>query len=304
MLTAEAADLLLAVLESEQPMLNGAAAEFSPGPVALLEAAGLLVSHGHETMSASGADDDDALVSLIRKDDAGAMAFLSPASGLVTVPRHRLQLRRVEMSRLFAAVSDQLGMPRAQDPKSLADGFLWEVGGARIGKRPARVPVWFARRMWDPAVRQKVIDALAARPHGQAIVILCSCPARRVSGVAVPGGVLVPIRDVTISDATLTVSADILDARLRGVAVPAEGPLVLSSDNTLLTINGRLHFEFKSQPMMNAIRLLVDAYRNGKRVPIGDLTHHGSPQRLFGRDRWAQLKPYLKSVNGLWGFDL
>ncbi len=85
---------------------------------------------------------------------------------------------------------------------------------------------------------------------------------------------------------------------------PAQGPLVLSDDGTLLTINGSVQVNFKSEAMITAIRRLVSAFPNNKRVPIRDLTDHGSLARLFGGKRWALLKPYINSINGLWGFNL
>ena len=42
-LSAEAVALLLEVLDLEEPCMNGAVAEMSPGPVGMLRASGLLV---------------------------------------------------------------------------------------------------------------------------------------------------------------------------------------------------------------------------------------------------------------------
>jgi hypothetical protein len=197
-----------------------------------------------------------------------------------------------------------MDLRRGWQPHALVDDVLWEVGDVRLDNRPARVPIWFARRLFDPAVLRQVIDAAIARPHCAQRVILTSTRTSRLGSVAVPGAAVVALADVRASFTHLAVSPAILGARLRGVPAPAQGPLVLSPDGTHLTINGSIQVEFKTEPMINAIRHLVAAFHSNKRVPIRELTDLGSPARLFGAKRWAELQPYIKSVNGLWGFTL
>lgn len=300
----EAVELVLAVIEAEQPMLNGAAAEFSPGPVALLKAAGLLVQHGHEQVSASLADDDDSPVSLIPTGEMGGLAYFSQASGLTTIPTHRLQRHRIDMAHFLSVIATQLDLPNNLKPRELVGGYLWELGAARLPQRSVRVPVWFARRLWDPAVGQQVGAALAARPHTSTIILLCSSTGRRVANIVLPGTAVIPLRDVLMDDATLAVSAEIINARLRGVPVPSGGPIVLSPDGTRLTILGGEPIPFKSSDQIAAIRQLVDAYYAGTRLRARDLSHHGSLDRLFGGEKWKRLKPYLASKAGLWGFEV
>jgi hypothetical protein len=300
-LSAEAVALLLEVLDLEEPFMNGAVAEMSPGPVAMLRARGLLVPHGHETVSASLADHDDAPVTLIRSEKAGRLAYFSPSGGLFTVPAARLARHRVEITNTLAAVGSDLALPSTRAPRPLIEGLLWEIGDARIGKRRARVQTWFARRMWHAAVRAQVVAALKARPYPRDIIILCTSRAARLRDVTLPGTILVPIRDVLAADNILAVSAEILDARMRGVAVAVNpAGVVLSPDGTQLRIDGGDPIFFRSDDQIAAIRKLVEAFRAGTGVPISDLTHHGSLPRLFGRKKWASLQPHVKTVNRLW----
>jgi len=110
-LSAEAVALLLEVLDLEEPFLNGAVAEMSPGPVGILRASGLLVPHGHETVSASLADHDDAPVTLIRSEKAGGFAYFSPSGGLIAVPAARLARHRVEITNTLATIGADLALP-------------------------------------------------------------------------------------------------------------------------------------------------------------------------------------------------
>ena len=300
-LSAEAVALLLEVLDLEEPFLNGAVAEMSPGPVGMVRACGLLVPHGHETVSASLADHDDAPVTLIRSEQAGRLAYFSPSGGLIAVPAARLTQHRVEITNTLAAIGADLALPSARTPRPLIEGLLWEIGDARLGKRPARIQTWFARRMWRAEVRAHVAAALQARPYPRDVIILCTSRAARLRGITLPGTILVPIRDVMAVEDSLAVSGEILDARMRGVAVaisPAD--VALSPDGTQLRIGGGDPLFFSSDDQIAAIRKLVKAFSAGTGVPIGELTHHGSLQRLFGRKKWALLQPHVKAVNRLW----
>ncbi len=304
-LSAEAVALLLELLDLEEPFLNGAVAEMSPGPVGMLRACGLLLPHGHETVSASLADHDDAPVTLVRSEQAGGLAYFSPSGGLIAVPAARLTRHRVEINNTLAAIGADLALPSARTPRPLIEGMLWEIGDARLGKRPARVQTWFARRMWHAAVRAQVMAALEARPYPRDVIILCTSRAARLRGVTVPGTILVPIRDVLAAEDGLAVSGEILDARMRGVAVAAApGPLDLSPDGTRLRIHGGEPIVFRSDDHIEAIRKLVDGFYAGRRVPIRELTDHGTLHRHFGGVKWKLLKPYLTSAKGAWGFDL
>lgn len=305
LLDAEAVDLLLQVLELREPILSGAAAELSPRAPALLAEAGLLVPHGHEDVSASQADHEDTPVSLIWSEAHGSFACFSPTVGLTPVPQERLVRYRVDAAVMLDLIAARLDRSSNRATFPLVDGVLWEIGEVRLGRRPARVPLWFARRLTDLEVLRQVADAARARPHNRLRVILTSARPSRVAKIEIPGVAVVALRDVLAAPDDLAVSPDILDARLGGVPAVQDGqPLVLSPDGRQLRINGGPAISFRSDDQIAAIRKLVDAYRRGERLRIGELTDHGSPARLFGGKKWALLKPHITTVNGLWGFDL
>ena len=96
-------------------------------------------------------------------------------------------------------------------------------------------------------------------------------------------------------------AAQLLDARMRGAALAVSPAAVaLSPDGTQLRIGAGDPIPFRSDDQIAAIRKLVEAFHAGTGVPIGDLTHHGSLSRLFGRKKWALLQPHVKTVNRLW----
>jgi hypothetical protein len=302
-LGAEAVDFLLELLELREPRLSGAAAELRPDPARRLIAAGLMVPQDHEAGSASLADDDDVPVSLIWSEQHAALAYFSPAVGLVPVPHDRLVRHRADVAAVLAAATARMDLPRGRGPHALVEGLLWEIGEVRLGRRPARVPLWFARRLFDPAVVQQVVGAARARPHNRLRVILTSARPSRLAESEIPGAAVVALRDVLATPHDLAVSPDILDARLRGVPPVAAGPLTLSPDGTRLSINGGDPILFRSEAQKEAIQKLVDAYHAGTRLRARELTHQPSLQTFFGKAKWARLSPYLKTEGGLWGFE-
>ena len=103
----------------------------------------------------------------------------------------------------------------------------------------------------------------------------------------------------------MAVNPDILNTLLGRAPAPlAAGPLSLSPDGTELRIRGGPPIAFRSEPQINAIRLLVEAYYKNERLPASKLTHLGSLNRVFGKAKWALLQPHLKSVARTWKFDV
>jgi len=231
------------------------------------------------------------------------MSYSSPAVGRVSVSAQQLLRRVVAMERTFAALVSHMDLSR-RIPFELVKGTLWEVGDARLRKRVARVPIWFARRLWDRAVQGQVAALARDRPHLHRRVVLTTSRSARVRDVEVPGAAVIPIRDVLECPEGLAISAEILEARLTGVAAATEvGPIDLSLDGRQLRINGGDPLLFRTERQIAAIRRLVEAYRRGERLRVKEFAENGNPSRLFGTEKWARLSPFLKSRGGLWGFE-
>lgn len=303
-LSAEAVELLLDLLELPEPLLAADLVELRPAPAARLIAAGLLAAHDHEAIATSMADHDDAPVSLAWSEAAGGLAYFSPSQGPVAVPPEQLLRRRVDMGRVLAAVTAELDLPRGRAPFELLDGLLWEIGDGRLGRRQARTPLWFARRLWDRSVQRRVAEAARARPHPRQRVILTSSRSARLRETAFLGTIVVALRDVLARPEGLAASSVILDARLGGVrALRHQGPVALSSDGRQLRINGGDPILFRSERQITAIRRLVEAYHAGERLRIAEITDARTLGVLFGGEKWKQLSRHLKSADGLWGFE-
>ena len=116
---------------------------------------------------------------------------------------------------------------------------------------------------------------------------------------------VVPVRDVLAAHDQLEIDPAILGARLGGprAAEGEAGPIVLSPDGTRLTINGEFVARFRSQMQIDALRKLVAAFHSRTRLRAAELTPHGNLSRLLGKEKWALLRPHLRSKGGLWGFE-
>ncbi|WP_426954183.1 hypothetical protein [Muricoccus radiodurans] len=117
--------------------------------------------------------------------------------------------------------------------------------------------------------------------------------------VDIPGLVVLAARDVLAAMDSLSISADILAARLSGVTPTlSTEPVQLSPDGTTLVILGGKPIYFRSAEQIAVIRKLIVARENGRRLRAADLATHGTLRRLFGTEKWERLKPFLSSQNG------
>ena len=306
MLSSEAVSLLLDALESPRPHLSGAVAVAKPQEIALLVESGLLARHGHEADAALPHDDEDLPRPVLACGDPPSPTAFDPTSGLVRVAPERLVVWAVAVPALLAAVGSDLDLPTGRRPPfALVDDLLWEIGDGRLGGRKERTPIWFCRRLWDPAARRRVLAMAAARPHARQRILLASSRPERLRDIAVPGAIVVPIRDVLRAPDEFVVSGHILGARIGGVALSGSGdPIQLSEDGTALVILGGEPIYFRSPRQIDVIKNLVAASRTGKRLRASDLSPHKTLRRLFGEEKWTRLSPHLRSIKGFWAFDV
>jgi hypothetical protein len=297
-----AARLLLELMETQDAVLSGAAAEICQPEALSLRAAGFLSADGHEDVSASLADHHDVPVPLI-SSEAGP-SYFSATAGLTAVPAERLVLYRVQYAVAFRMITARLRLVAATPLIELIRGSVWELGDARLGNGSQHVPIWFARRLWDPMIRRALETALQARPHIRTCVILTSTGPARIPPMTFSGALVVPILDVMTLPDDIRVNPEILAARL-GSAPQSERkrPISLSPDGTTLEINGRT-ISFRSKRQIEAIRHLVAAHDQGTRVRAADVTSLGSLNRLFGAKKWETLSLNLKSDGQTWGFEV
>lgn len=306
-----ALELLLSAVETPEAAISGAVLdEYFASEAATLKETGLLKPHGHEAVSVSRADHDDAPVTLSWSAEDGGLGYFSPAAGWITVPDDQIARFQVDVPSVIGELMGQVDWPFRSGPAPLVPDLLWEIGDVRLGRRTQRVPIWFARRLHEPSVWRQIKDLAKARPTSGLRVILTSTPSHRFPDETIAGHLLVGIRDVIDFATGMVVHPDILASRLDGSHRPdVEEAIYFSPDGRKLVINGTVTIDFKTDKQIKIIGQLVAGFREGKRFSVQELlTVAGSGatglRRAFGAKKWALLKPYLKSSNGLWGFEL
>ena len=310
-LTLSALELLLNTVETPEAAISGVVLDdYYASEAAVLKETGLLKPHGHEAVSVSQADHDDAPVTLSWSAEDEGLGYFSPAAGWVTVPEDQVARFQVDVPTVIRELMGQVVWPARLGPVPLVPDLLWEIGDVRLGRRTQRVPIWFARRLHEPSVWRQIKDLAKARPATRLRVVLTSTPSHRFPDETIAGHLLVGIRDVIDFASGLAVHPDILASRLDGSHQPdIDQALYLSPDGRKLVINGTVTIDFKTDIQIKIIGQLVAGFREGKRFSVQELlTEAGSGatglHRAFGAKKWALLKPYLKSSNGLWGFEL
>jgi hypothetical protein len=268
----------------------------------LLEAVGL-------ALEVSDMDDhEDVPVAVEWNPDLGAYAYFSGRSGWVTVPEEEMRIYAIRMERFFEIVFANMEFGQRRLPRPLIEDVLWEVGNIRPGQRQRPLPVWFAKRLNVPAVWARVAEMARRRPVSGLRLLLTTTRPERTARLQLPGHLIVSLHDVLDFDNGMAIHPDILAARVDQVPLPDVGaPIWLSPDGRRLIINGDVTVDFRSDIHIAIIRRLVEGYRSGSRYRAQVLLDEAQAgamtlRKAFGDRIWALLSPYLKSENGLWGF--
>lgn len=268
----------------------------------LLEAVGL-------ALEVSDMDDhEDIPVAVEWNPDLGAYAYFSGRSGWVTVPEEEMRIYAVRMQRLFELLFGSLEFGQRRPLRPLIDDVLWEMGDIRPGQRQRPLPVWFAKRLNVPAVWEQVEEMARRRPVNGLRLLLTTTRPERAARLQLPGHLIVSLHDVLDFDKGMAIHPDILAARVDQVPLPdIDAPIWLSPDGRRLIINGNVTVDFRSDIHIAIISRLVEGYHSGSRYRAQVLLDEAQAgamtlRKAFGDKLWAQLEPYLKSQNGLWGF--
>ena len=267
LLSTAALEVLLSVVETPDAVISGAVLADYFGEVATpLLGAGLLKPHDQEPVTASLADHDDAPVTLTWSPDKGGLGYFSPTAGWVSVGDDRLARYRVDFPVLLARMMLHADVSSRSGPVTLVPNLLWEIGDVRLGRRTERVSIWFGRRLYDPVAWQQIGSVASARPAARLRVLLTSTASDRLPP-ALPGHLLVAVRDVVDYSAGLAIHPDILAARLDGTQRPnVDSAIDLSPNGTRLTINGSIVIHFRSAKHIEIIRTLVVCHEEGKGI--------------------------------------
>lgn len=186
-----------------------------------------------------------------------------PEDGPVPIPSDRVRRRLVDGDRFASWVLRDLMGVSTRKPAVMIQSCAWDLGTPRLGKR-AGVRVFLARRLHNPAVREKLAAEMLLVPANQRVIMLTTShvpPDLRIPRVTI----LVPFRDVIMRHGEMTgIDLERLGMFLdrgSGMAPAARKPVDCASDGSWLRIHCR---EYKFRRGKKAvIRMLFEAWERG-----------------------------------------
>jgi hypothetical protein len=284
--------------------------DFLAGDRPSLVDAGALDLHGTARSTIVVGDDGPTFRDLSPQAGRNARGYFDAADGSVAVALADQTLLRVSVPWWLAWLASALDLTNCSQPTELLPGKAWDMGDLWISAR-RKIPVLFARRLHRDDTRQALLAALQKRAGRSGGLILTSSRRPPRLADAGPQFAVAPIFGVLTND----VGAFAIDRQLvlspylpaSTAAGPTE-PLYLSPDGRRLVING-VEMTFTSDMHVAIVRLIVAASSAGQRVRARDVLAKVDSaattfRQAFGPKKWAELKPYLRSQNGLWRFDL
>lgn len=261
-LDAPAAELLLSVVEAPTATVASQVLEdYYASAGDALKARGLLKAAGGHRASPSLVDHEDEPVELIWSGEHGGYGYFSPAVGWVTVPNSRLALFSVSFDALIKHVLGPIDGTHDAAIVLVPD-LLWEVGQIRLPGRGKRVPVWIARRLVDPAVWDKFLDAVRLRPAPGLRIVLTFTFADRLPVRTAHGNEIIAVRDV--ADSSLTVDPDLLAARIAAGTPQSDDAITMAADGAAVSVRGT-RYAFPGSKQRAVIRELYGAWKSGNR---------------------------------------
>ena len=144
-------------------------------------------------------------------------------------------------------------------PSPLIDGFVWDVGTIRLAGAKSPVPVWFARRLSDPAVWTRLDALLERRPPEEVRVIVTSTPADRLPIIPNKRNVIVGVADVLGTPGKLAISPQSLGARVFPGQVQRRFPIDHSEECGLVWHRGET-LTFGGDKQRRLLQILFAAY--------------------------------------------
>jgi hypothetical protein len=260
----------------------------------------------------AGMDDhEDAPISLEWSDKHNGYGYFSDQLDWVAAPTEDLQVYDIDFTVFLAQLTVKLDVHAPSGVVALIPDYLWELGDVALPGRRQRISLWLGRCLADPEVENQIRDHAMRRPNRALRPFLTTTDARRLPSEALPGHMVISIRDVLDYGHGLAIDPGVLLARINQTPTPdVASALALSRDGTRLTINGSVVIDFKSDIHISMIKQLHDDFHAGRRSRAKDLLTKARSsamtlKKAFGDRKWAELEPYLKADDDhLWGFVL
>lgn len=266
----DAADLLLMIAEMPDMVISGAVLyDFYPHAGRMLIDVGALKADGFETVAASQADHDDAVVHLAWSAEKGGYAYFSPGAGLVRVDDDALVRFRLTASWFLDWLGGQLGLGAVARPVCLVPDRLWDLGDAWLGERMRarrRTAIYVARRLNQPesfAQVQAALRSRSGRPVG--VILTTSLDTSLARSSTISGCAVVPIRSCAqAGTADFTIDMAVVYGAAHGARPARENsPIQVEAGFRMMRV-GQREFRFRGDKQRQVVEYLHDAWDRGE----------------------------------------
>lgn len=296
-----AIDLLFRVMETRGTQIAGATlTEYFPRAAETLLASGLLMPHGHVPVVAAMDAYEDEPMQAVWSAEHKSYGYLNSVGRWVRVDEREIAAYRVDYGRTFTTMLVPFERHGPAKPVALIADHLWDIGTIRIPGAKAPVPVWFGRRLGDPQIWAKIAGFAERRPATEMRVILTSTRGDRLPMAPDRRHALVAVSDVLEAADGLTISPQILAARVFPDQVQRRQPIDHSEDFGIVWLRDET-FMFRGDKQRRLLEQLFGAYWAGSPVcrtsavlfEAGYEDKTNSLAKAFGkREDWRQFIKY------------
>jgi hypothetical protein len=265
-LTKTAVDLLLQAMETRAGKVQVATLrQVAPRAADKLLEARLLVATGRIPVVAAMDGYEDEPIPAEWCPERGQYGYRDSVGRWITVEAAEIAACAVDYPLAFARMLVAFERAGPSRPSSLIDGFIWDVGTIRLTGTKSPVPVWFARRLSDPAVWTRLDALLERRPPEEVRVILTSTPGDRIPTTLSKRNVIVGVADVLGTPGKLAISPQSLGARVFPGQVQRRFPIDHSEECGLVWHRGET-LTFGGDKQRRLLQILFAAYWSKSQV--------------------------------------
>lgn len=282
----DALALICAVAQTRDARITSAAlSNHHPVAGAQLQSLGVLTRVGDEVAATSLADHEDTPVALARSPDGRSFGYFSPQAGWVTASPDDQSVFALRFEILLPKLLNGLDCPLVSRPLELLPGLLWEVGGARLPERSARVPVWIGRRLSEPTTWALMLEQFRQRPSPGLRIVLSLTAEAKLPKTYVSGHEIIAVQSVIDPSDAFRVDPHILAARLAHRRYDGQ-PVSIAADGASITIRGK-RYTFTGTKQRAIIRHLFEAWQRGERecltAAVLEAADSGDQVRTLGK---------------------
>ena len=265
-LSKRAIDLLLRVMEARSTSVQASTLrQVSPQATDKLLQAKLLFPSGHVPIIAGMDDFEDEPIAAAWSAELKSYGYNDSVGRWIKVDEQEIAACRTDYGLALAKMLLAFERVGPSRPTPLIADLVWDAGTIKLAGAKAPLPVWFVRRLGDPAVWTTVEALFERRPPEEVRIILTSTPGDRVSVTTHKRNHVISVADVLNAPGKLAISQQILRARVFPGQAQYRFPIDHSEECGLVWHRGKtLTFGGDKQRLL--LQLLFAAYWAGSTV--------------------------------------